>query len=383
MPAFINAGEHKVTAMAVNANYVTKEAMATLTITPSTQALEFAGKTIAYDGKAHTLDPATTNAIGDTEITYTTNGSFYSPSMPAFTNAGEYKVTARVVNKNYRTEEKIATLKIAKKPTPKVIGNILGTPKGGIFKYKVSGKNNMIKVSILTQNSEVEWEVLPKSCATILKTGLNTATVTFKNKEGLVTIRARLKESPNIYKEVRVKLVRNVTNIRTPFKRYYISKGKSLTIPIVLYDNTSKLLPGGVKSKLTWVSSNPKVLKVNSKGKIKASKKIKKKKKVTITVTAASGVRKKIIVFIVPKSKKLKKLKVRFPKSIKMNERKRLAKKLYSSTATNLKISFKSSKSSGLYVDKSGLLIAKKKGKYTITVKVGSKKVKSKKIRVN
>jgi hypothetical protein len=239
-----------------------------------------------------------------------------------------------------------------------------------------------MKVSMPIKNYEVIWEVLPKSHATVSRAGSNTAVITFKNKEGIVRIRGKLKVAPNIYKEVEVKLVRNVTVIKTPLKKYYISKKKSLTIPVVLYDNTNKLLKGGVKSKLTWKSSNPKVLKVNSKGKIKAAKKIKKRKKVIITVTAASGIKKKIRVYVVPKVKKLRKIKVKFPKSLKRNKRKQLSIKLYSSTATNLRVKFKSSKSSGLYVDKAGLLIAKKKGRYTIKVKVGSKKVKSKKIRV-
>jgi hypothetical protein len=127
-------------------------------------------------------------------------------------------------------------------------------------------------------------------------------------------------------------------------------------------------------------------LKVNSKGKItptKKGKKIKKKKKVSITVTAASGIKKKITVYIVPKVKKLKKIKVKFPKTLKRNKTKQLKVKLYPSSATNVKIKFKSSKKSGLFVDKSGLMIAKKKGKkYRVTVKAGKKKVRSKKIKV-
>jgi hypothetical protein len=375
MPGFTDAGSHQVKARAVNDNYDTTYAVATLTINPIAQTLEFESKSVTYDGKAHSLDPATTTAIGGAEITYTADGSFYSSTMPNFINVGSYQVTARAMNKNYIIEEKMATLTIAaKKPTPKIVGNIVGIPKEDIFKYKASGKNDTMKVSMLTQNSEVTWEVSPESHATVSKTGSNTATVAFKNKEGWVTIRARLKESPNIYKEVKVKLVKNVTKIRTALKKYYISKGKSFTIPVVLDDNTDKLLLGGVKSKLTWKSSNPKVLKVNSKGKIKAAKKIKKKKKVTITVTAASGIKKKIIVYVVPKVKKLESISFRFLNSYFEKRIKFVSVKLHPSDATNLKVKFKSSKSSGLYIDKAGFVFTRKKGRYTVTTKIGSKK---------
>jgi uncharacterized protein YjdB len=50
--------------------------------------------------------------------------------------------------------------------------------------------------------------------------------------------------------------------------------------------------------------------------------------------------------------------------------------------ATGVKVTYKSSKKSGLYVDKAGKIVALKKGKYTVTIKAAGKKVKTKKITV-
>jgi murein DD-endopeptidase MepM/ murein hydrolase activator NlpD len=376
LPVYTNAGVYTVIAKAVSKNYLITEVMAILTISAAKQTVTFNNKTVNFDNKKHSLNPAKSNASGDTKITYTTDGSNYSSTIPTFRNAGSYKITARAVSINYWAKEKIATLTIRNKKS-KIIGNITGIPKGKIFKYKTSKRKNRIKVSLPAKNPEIIWKVSPKSCATIVKTGPNTAVVNFKNKEGRVTIRARLKKTPSIYKETHIKLVRNITNIRTALKKYYISKKKSLTIPVVLYDNTSKLWKGGVKSKLTWKSSNPKLLKVNRKGKIKASKKIKKKQKVILTVTAASGVRKRISVIVVPKAKKLKKIKFKFTKVSANNKIKQISIKIYPPDATNLKVKFKSSKPSKLRIDKSGRMIIKKKGKYKITIKVGKKRKKS------
>jgi uncharacterized protein YjdB len=66
------------------------------------------------------------------------------------------------------------------------------------------------------------------------------------------------------------------------------------------------------------------------------------------------------------------------PKTIKAGQTKILKVNLAPSKATNLSVTFKSSKPAVLKVDKAGKLYAVKKGTATITVKAGSKTVKVK-----
>jgi hypothetical protein len=358
---------------AVNPNYATAYAFATLTILPSTQALTFASLTFTYDGKAYSLEPATTNAIGGAEISYSTGGDF-ADKLPAFINAGVYKITARATNPNYETAEKAATLTI-KDQSPEITGEIKGVPK--VFKYKASGFGNSINVSLPVKNATVNWTVSPTKYASVKKTGSNTATITFKNYEGQVKIRASLSNTKNAYKEASVTLVRNVTTIKTPLKKYYIAGKKSFTIPVVLEDKTDKFIKNGVKSKLTWKLSKPKFLKINSKGKVTILKKVKKKTKVVITVKAASGEEKKIAVYILPEKKKQKKverIEFKFLDSLRTRGVKEISVKVYPPDATDVKISFKSSDSSGLYIDKTGTMIARRKGVYKVTVIAGGVK---------
>jgi arabinogalactan endo-1,4-beta-galactosidase len=66
----------------------------------------------------------------------------------------------------------------------------------------------------------------------------------------------------------------------------------------------------------------------------------------------------------------------KFPKKMKVGAMYQLKIKLKKATATGVKVTFKSSKGSVIRVDKAGKLFALKKGKATITVKAGKKKVK-------
>jgi uncharacterized repeat protein (TIGR02543 family) len=163
----------------------------------------------------------------------------------------------------------------------------------------------------------------------------------------------------------------NVQKIRTPLTKIYLTKKKSYSAAIVLDG------PGGVavKDKLTWTSSKPKIATVSASGKITA----KKTGKAVITAKAQNGKILKINVNVVKKAAALKKLSVKgLKKTMKLKKTAQIKLKLSPSKATNLKVSFKSSRASGLSVDKAGKVTAKKKGKYTITVKVGKKKVKIK-----
>jgi uncharacterized protein YjdB len=104
--------------------------------------------------------------------------------------------------------------------------------------------------------------------------------------------------------------------------------------------------------------------------------------KAVITVTAANGRSAKVSVSVVKKAVKLKKFTLVGIKkgklSLKAGKAKVLKIKLAQAKATNLKISFKSSKKSVATVDAAGKIRALKKGKATITVKVGGKTLKVK-----
>jgi uncharacterized protein YjdB len=175
------------------------------------------------------------------------------------------------------------------------------------------------------------------------------------------------------YKDITV--VKNVTKIRTPLSTVNITKGKMLTLPIAL-DDGAKTITG---AKLTYTSSNKKIVTVDSNGKIKGVKSGKAK----ITVKSANGKSLIIKIVVSKKATKLKKFRITgTPKKIAVGKIKQLKIKLAQPKASDLKITYKSSKPSVLSVDKAGKIIAIKKGTAIITVKVGNKTVKTKKIQI-
>jgi uncharacterized protein YjdB len=148
-----------------------------------------------------------------------------------------------------------------------------------------------------------------------------------------------------------------------------MTKGASLTLPVCA-DSTDAQGKPDTKAKLTYASSNPKVVTVDANGKIK----VKGKGKATITVTALNGKSTKITVNAVVKAKSLKKLAfVKPPKTMKVGKTAQLKLKLTPATATNLKVKFKASGKS-VKVDQAGKITAVKKGKSKITVSAGGKK---------
>lgn len=161
----------------------------------------------------------------------------------------------------------------------------------------------------------------------------------------------------------------SVTKVDTPLKTVNIQSGKSFIIPVAIYDGKNE-----VKTGLTWESDNPKI-KVSKAGKVTVPKNL-KKGKATVTATAKNGKKFTVLeVNVLNRAVKLDKAKTDVAiKDMKLNAAQKILITLSPKTATLTKITFKSSKASGLYVDKAGNLIAKKKGTYKITITVNNVK---------
>lgn len=126
----------------------------------------------------------------------------------------------------------------------------------------------------------------------------------------------------------------------------------------------------------SWKSSNKKIVSVNKRGKISAGSKT---GKATITIILKSGLKKKIRVTVQKKAVACTKIKLNQTK-ITLKKRKSYKIKPEISPITCVqKASYKSSNCKVATVTKTGKIVAKKKGRVTITVKVGRK---TKKIKV-
>ncbi|MDR0854577.1 MAG: Ig-like domain-containing protein [Clostridiales Family XIII bacterium] len=247
-----------------------------------------------------------------------------------------------------------------------------------IHKYKAVGANTMLHtVNVEPENAKnktVTWSSADKSIATVDATS---GLVTFKGKEGTVRITATANDGSKISHYKDIKVVKNVTKIRTPLSTVNITKGKTLTLPVAL-DDGSKTITG---AKTTFTSSNKKIVTVDSKGKIKGIKAGKAK----INITTANG--KKLAVNIVVGKKAVKLAKFTLSGTPKNNvlakgKTAQLKINLAQKGASDLKVSYTSSKKTVLTVDNAGKITSVGKGKATITVKVGTKSIKTKSITV-
>jgi hypothetical protein len=115
-----------------------------------------------------------------------------------------------------------------------------------------------------------------------------------------------------------------------------------------------------------------------------------KKGKATITVTASSGKKLKLKVIVSSKKKMMKKMQVKKPKalakkakawSIALGKTASLKAGVASKKSTNVAVTFKSSNTKVLKVDKAGKLWPVTKGKATITVKAKQKGGKTKTVK--
>ena len=174
------------------------------------------------------------------------------------------------------------------------------------------------------------------------------------------------------------KIIHNTyEDIETPAKPKPVSKPvlNMKEIPLKVKQSTAAVKVSGIASGdsiKSWKSSNTKVATVNSKGKITA----RKKGTATLTVTLKSG--KKATAKIKVQTGTVKTTKIQVSKktiTLKKGKKSRLSVTRQPLTSQQ-KITYQSANKKVAQVNTKGVITARKKGKTTITVKSGSKKVK-------
>jgi hypothetical protein len=156
-------------------------------------------------------------------------------------------------------------------------------------------------------------------------------------------------------------------------------KGKSYRVVAgVYYTGAYPSYNGGA---LTWKSSNPKVAKVRTDGKITALKAGKVKITATAKKKSANGkaVKATLTLTVVKKKPKakVKKVSSSVPKSMTVGQVKYLTPK-YQGKAAAVKVTYKTTKYSIVSVDKAGRLTAVKKGVDWVVIKAGKRTAKYK-----
>ena len=259
------------------------------------------------------------------------------------------------------SDNPVLTVSIINENLPPVINETVSLNANSIPKLNTGqGYQLNAVVNPKGSNETVTWSSSNNGIASVNQNGYVKGI-----KEGTALIYAKLSNGHTA--ACTVSVVQNVTKIRTPLNTVRLSFKKSYKLPVVL-DNGNQT----VTSKTTFKSSNTKVATVDAKGKIKAKK---KKGKATVTITTANGRTQKIKVIVSKKKKDIKKVKISgLKKKYKKGQVAFIKPKANPVNATNLKVTFKSSKKKIATVDKAGKVTVKKKGKVKITTKIGKKK---------
>jgi lysophospholipase L1-like esterase len=251
------------------------------------------------------------------------------------------------------------------------------------FTYSKPGGNTTLQLPTarvyadFNVKKSVVWSITGSSEIATLKS--DSGSITFTGKEGAIILTATSEEDPAVSDSVIINVENKspiTVSVNTPISQVYITKGKKLSLPIELYQGND-IVTKSVAT--TFKSSNKKIVTVDKKGKIKGIKAGTAK----ITVTTKAGKSLVIKITVVKKAVKLKKFKISgTPKSMNVGKNVQLKIKLSQPKATNLIVTYKSSKPKVVSVDKAGRITAHKKGSAVITVKVGSIKVKTSAITV-
>ena len=220
------------------------------------------------------------------------------------------------------------------------------------------GKSYTLKATVTPENSVDKTVTFKSSKSSVVKVDAN-GKVTAK-KAGTATITATTKNG--------LKATCKIT-VTDPATKVYltpamsIKKGSSVKL-------TASVFPKTATDKLTWSTSNKKVVTVTKSGKIKGVK----TGTATITVKTTSGKKATCKVTVVKSNKKSAGIKLSAKKlTLKQNATKQL-KATLDKNATD-KVTWSSSNKKVATVDKNGVVTAVKKGTVTITAKTsGGKK---------
>ncbi|MDR1833609.1 MAG: lectin like domain-containing protein, partial [Propionibacteriaceae bacterium] len=212
--------------------------------------------------------------------------------------------------------------------------------------------------SIAFAFSDGRTELLPLSNPNVAVTGYNTA------KLGAQTVQVSAYGYTFTFPITMRKPPKLVDSLHTPSTPLYVKQGTYYQFSVGAF--LGKTL---TSQPISYKSSNTKVLAVSKTGLLSAYP-VKKKTKVVLTVTSNVKTQ-KFTVYVVPKTLKVSGGKLTVQSKLKVGEY-AFAKLTF--TGTNPAVSYSSSNSKILKVNKYGLVIAKKKGKAKITAKVGSKK---------
>lgn len=216
------------------------------------------------------------------------------------------------------------------------------------------GKKYTLKADVTPADTAVTWSSSKASVASVDANGVVTA-----NKKGTAVITATT--AGGLKAECKVTVTIPATKVYlTP--SLCIKKGSSTTL-------TASVFPKDTTDKITWKTSNKKVVTVSSKGKIKGVK----TGKATITVTTSNGKKATCKVTVVKSSKKSTSIKLN-AKTMSLN--KGAYKQLKATITKNStdKVTWSSSNKKVATVDKNGVVAGVKKGTATITAKTSSGK---------
>jgi hypothetical protein len=155
--------------------------------------------------------------------------------------------------------------------------------------------------------------------------------------------------------------------IKAAQTKVVLIRGKSMRVPAAAYIGAKKA------AKVTFTSSAPKVAKVTKKGKITA----KRPGRATITIKAQGAKSVKITVNVLPNAAakaKVTRAKAKgVPKTMTVGRVAWAAGSYAPARAPGIKITYRSSAKRVATIDPTGRIIARAKGKTTITIKAGPK----------
>lgn len=216
------------------------------------------------------------------------------------------------------------------------------------------GKTYALAANVTPKNTVVTWSSSKASVASVDEKGVVTA-----NKKGEAVITAATASGLTATCKVTVTIPAENVYL-TP--SLCIKKGSSTTLTVSVF-------PKDTTDKITWTTSNKKVVTVSSKGKIKGVK----TGKATITATASNGKKATCKVTVVKSSKKASSIKLNAKTiTLKKGAYKQL-KATISKNSTD-KVTWSSSNKKVATVDKNGVVVGVKKGTVTITAKTSSGK---------